>query len=154
MTFVVSAAHQTAVEQAVEDAYRLMVIDARFDLLTTPATPPTIEFYANPIPNPWDSGLPDPAPPSVVTMTMAAGVGTVDEALFQIQFAAPIEAQVTGADPSTGTVVTWAAIYDGDGALWGYGTVSNEAGSGNFKLQTTTLLQGSFARLTSLTVQG
>jgi hypothetical protein len=150
MPFVIPAAHTAAVQEAC----RIPALNARLALLTTPATPPTIEFYADPIPDPWDSGIPDPAPTPVVTLTMAPAVGTVDEALFQIQFTAPIEAQVTGADPSTGTAVTWAAIYDGDGGLWGYGTVSAAVGSGDFKLQTTTLLQGAFARLISGVVQG
>ena len=48
----------------------------------------------------------------------------------------------------------WAAIYDGNGALWGYGTVSDLLGDGDFKLQETLLLQGAFARLTSATIQG
>ena len=84
----------------------------------------------------------------------AGAVGTVDEALFQIQFVVPVEGQVDGADPTEGTVVTWAAIYDGDGVVWGYGTVSDLLGDGDFKLQETLLLQGAFARLTSATIQG
>ena len=150
MTFIIPAAHTAAVQQAC----RIPALNARLALLTTPTTPPTIEFYADPIPNPWDSGIPDPAPTPVVTLTMAGAVGTVDEALFQIPFVVPIEGQVDGADPAEGTTVTWAAIYDGDGVLWGYGTVSDLLGAGDFKLQETLLLQGSFARLTSATIQG
>ena len=151
MTFVIPAAHTAAVQEAC----RIPALNARLALLTTPATAPTIEFYADPIPNPWDSGVPDdPAPTPVVTIPMAGAVGTVDEALFQIQFVVPIEGQVDGADPATGTTVTWAVIYDGDGVVWGYGTVTDEAGSGDFKLQTTTLLNGAFARLTTAVVQG
>ena len=151
MTFIIPAAHTAAVQQAC----RIPALNARLALLTTPATPPTIEFYADPIPNPWDSGVPDdPAPTPIVTIPMAGAVGTVDEALFQIQFVVPVEGQVTGADPATGTTVTWAAIYDGDGEVWGYGTVGDLLGDGDFKLQETLLLQGSFARLTSMVVEG
>ena len=151
MTFVIPAAHTAAVQQAC----RIPALDARLALLTTPASPPYIEFYADPIPNPWDSGVPDdPAPTPIVTIPMAGAVGTVDEALFQIQFVVPVEGQVDGADPTTGTTVTWAVIYDGDGVVWGYGTVTDEAGDGHFKVQSTTALQGAFIRLLSGAVQG
>ena len=151
MTFIIPAAHTAAVQQAC----RIPALNARLAILTTPASPPYIEFYADPIPNPWDSGVPDdPAPTPIVTIPMAGAVGTVDEALFQIQFVVPIEGQVDGAAPETGTTVTWAAIYDGDGVVWGYGTVTDEAGSGDFKLFDVLLYNGAFTRLTSATVQG
>lgn len=150
MALVIPSSHHNAVL----DAVRVPALNARLALLTTPVNPPTIEFYANPLPDPWDSGIPTPAPTPVATLTMAAGVGSVDEALVQIQFVVPIEAQVDGADPSTGTTVTWAAIYDGDGVLWAYGTASDANGSGDFKLQEVLLLQGAFARLTSAVIQG
>ena len=150
MPFVIPAAHTAAVQEAC----RIPALNARLALLTAGELTPWISFYADPIPNPWDSGIPDPAPTPVVSLTMNPTVGTVDEALKQIQFTVPIESQIVGADPVSGTVVTWAVIYDGDGEVWGYGTVTDEAGSGDFKLQTTTLLNGAYARLTSATVQG
>ena len=150
MTFIIPAAHTAAAQEAC----RIPALHARLALLTTPESPPYIEFYADPLPNPWDSGIPAPAPTPVVSLTMNPAVGTVDEALKQIQFTVPIESQIVGADPVIGTVVTWAVIYDGDGVVWGYGTVTDEAGSGDFKLQTTTLLNGAYARLTIATVQG
>ena len=51
-------------------------------------------------------------------------------------------------------VCAWAAIYDRDGVLWGYGSASDLLGDGDFKLQETLLLQGAFARLTIATIQG
>ncbi|MEO5343787.1 MAG: hypothetical protein H7842_10700 [Gammaproteobacteria bacterium SHHR-1] len=90
----------------------------------------------------------------VVTLTLGAAPGTVDEALFQIQLTTPIEAQITGADPTNGTTVTWARIYDGTGAVWYDATVTDEAGSGEIKLQTVLLYNGAFARLTSAVFQG
>ena len=90
----------------------------------------------------------------VVTITLGATPGTVDTDLFQIQLTVPIESQITGADPATGTTVTWARIFDGTGAVWYDASVSDEAGSGEIKLQTTLLYNGAFCRLTSAVFQG
>lgn len=90
----------------------------------------------------------------VVTITLGATPGTVDTDLFQIQLTVPIESQITGADPATGTTVTWARIFDGTGAVWYDASVSDEAGPGEIKLQTTLLYNGAFCRLTSAVFQG
>ncbi len=90
----------------------------------------------------------------LVAIAMNAVAGTVNEGLFQIQLAVPVEGQITGADLGSGTETTWARIYDGSGDWWGDGSVSDEAGSGEIKLQTTLLYNGAFARLTSAVFQG
>ena len=91
---------------------------------------------------------------ALVTIPLADAAGTVNAELFQIQLTVPIEAQITDADPVTGTTALWARITDGSGAWWGDASVSNEAGSGEIKLQITVLYNGAFCRLTSAIFQG
>lgn len=139
-------------ENAVIAACRLPALSARLALLEAQNPDPAhIHFYAAPRADPPGT-LPEDDP--VVTLTVAASAGMVDEDLFQIQLTVPIEAQITGADPATGTTVTWAQIIDGDGDWFADVSVSDEAGSGEIKLQTTLLYNGAYARLSSFVIQG
>jgi len=141
----------TAHEAARTDACRLPALNASLGLLAQDTHLSKIELYSDPTPtSPGDA----PTGDLVVTLTMTATAGTVDNELFQIQLDVPIESQITGADPTTGTTVTWARIYDGTGAWWADATVSDEAGVGEIKLQTTLLYNGAYCRLTSAIFQG
>jgi hypothetical protein len=80
-----------------------------------------------------------------------------------LQVATPIEAQITGADPSTGTIPLWARITAPDGAWWGDLSVTVEGGGGEVQLVATgedngqpvaRLYNGAFCRLESIVVQG
>lgn len=109
-----------------------------------------LDFYPDPRPDPGAT----PTGSVVVSLDLAATAGVVDTDLFQIQLTVPLEAQITGADPATGTTVTWARVLDGAGAWFADVSVSDEAGSGEIKLQTTLLYNGAYCRLTSAIFQG
>lgn len=86
----------------------------------------------------------------LVSIPITDGVGTIDSVLFQIALTVPIEAQI-----ATGGAADHAVIYDNTGAVWADAvTVSDEAGSGEIKLATTSLQAGAFCRLTSAVFQG
>lgn len=86
----------------------------------------------------------------LVSIPITDGVGTIDSVLFQIALTVPIEAQI-----ATGGTADHAVIYDNTGAVWADAvTVSDEAGSGEIKLATTSLQAGAFCRLTSAVFQG
>lgn len=109
-----------------------------------------LDFYPDPRPDPGAT----PAGAVVVAVELAATAGTVNSGLFQIQLTVPLEEQITGADPEVGTDVTWARLVDGDGDWFADFSVSDEAGSGEIKLQTTLLYNGAYCRLTSAVFQG
>lgn len=110
-----------------------------------------IDFYTDPTPTaPGDA----PAGDVVVTIPLSTPAGSVDIDLFQIRLTVPIEAQIDGADPATGSTVTWARILDADGDWFADISVSDEAGAGEIKLQTTLLYNGAYCRITSAVVQG
>lgn len=131
-------------------ACRLPALNASLALLGQNTAAATLAFYGTTRPTPGDPPGDDP----LVTLTLSASAGTVNDSLFQLQLTVPIEAQITGADPVTGTVAVWARVTDGSGAWWGDASVSDEAGSGEIKLQTTLLYNGAFCRLTSAIFQG
>jgi hypothetical protein len=132
------------------EAQRLPALNASLALLAEDTMRATIALYGTAKPTPGDPPGADP----VATFTLGATAGTVDADLKQIQLAAPIEAQITGADPETGTEALWGRIFDGAGDWWGDATVSDESGDGEIKLQTTALLNGAFCRITSGVFQG
>lgn len=109
-----------------------------------------LDFY----PDPRPAAGATPAGSIVVSLELSATAGTVNSGLFQIQLTVPLEEQITGADPATGTTVAWARLVDGDGDWFADLSVSDEAGSGEIKLQTTLLYNGAYCRLTSAVFQG
>ena len=136
---------------AVIDACRIPALQARLELLDRNNPGPAhLDFYPDPRPDPGAT----PTGSVVVSLDLAATAGVVDTDLFQIQLTVPLEAQITGADPATGTTVTWARLVDGDGDWFADLSVSDEAGSGETKLQTTLLYNGAYCRLTSAVFQG
>jgi len=134
-----------------EAACRIPALNASRTLLNQNTHLSKIEIRSGAMPDtPEDTATGD----LLVTLTLGATPGTVNEGLFQIQLTTPIEAQITGADPADGTTATWARIYDGMGGVFYDATVSDEAGSGEIKLQTVLLYNGAYARLTSAVFQG
>ena len=85
----------------------------------------------------------------IAELPMAPEVLTLDTEQIQIRTTAALEGQVT-----TAGIVDSARILDGTGAHWADATVTDEAGSGDIKLQDTNLQAGAFARITSAVFQG
>lgn len=135
----------TAHTNARNTAARLPALQASFDLLDSGASAPYVELYATTRPAPGAA----PGGSPLVTVTMSNPPGTVDGALFRIVLTIPIEGQIAVAGDAL-----WARIYDGAGAWWADASVSDEAGSGEIKLQTITLAVGAFVRITSAVFQG
>lgn len=132
-------------------ACRIPALNATLALLELQNPDPAqIDFYTTP--RPAAGGT--PTGDLVVTIPLSASAGSVNTGLFQVQLTVPIEAQITGADPVNGSTVIWARVLDGDGDWFADASVSDEAGSGEIKLQTTLLYNGAYCRLTSAIFQG
>lgn len=152
----ISTAHAAAVLQAC----RLPALYARLALLVGDSTNrSTIEFHGGDYPSPPGSGTPTP----LVTLSLTAAAGTVEDANYRIVLAGPLEAQVAGADAGTGTVPTWARVGDPAGAWWGDLTVSVEGGGGEIEMPKTAVeggvdvvrwFNGAFVRLNTLHLNG
>lgn len=136
---------------AVIAACRIPALQARLALLDANTANAQIDFYPA---GAWSTPGDTPSASVVASIPLASTAGTVDTDLFQIQLAVPIEAQIDGADPVSGTEVALARVLDGDGDWWADLTVSDEAGSGEIKLIDTLLMNGEYARLVSAVVQG
>lgn len=136
---------------AVIAACRNVALQARLALLNANTVNAQIDFYPA---GAWSTPGDTPSESVVASIPLASTAGTVDTDLFQIQLVVPIEAQVDGADPGTGTEVALARVLDGDGDWWADLTVSDESGSGEIKLVETLLLNGEYARLVSGVIQG
>lgn len=138
-------------ENAVIAACRLPALQARLALLNANTVNAQIDFYPA---GAWVTPGDTPSASVVASIPLAVTAGTVDTDLFQIQLTVPIEAQIDGADPATGTEVALARVLDGDGDWWADLTVSDEAGSGEIKLINTLLLNGEYARLVTGIING
>jgi hypothetical protein len=91
----------------------------------------------------------------VVTVNLTATAGVVNgDPDWNLELDTPVEALITGADPSTGTAVTWARIYDGTGAWWADVTVSEVGLGGEIEIAETTLYNGATCRLVSGVTSG
>lgn len=161
-----SPAHTLAVAEAV----RAPALQARLDMLAqgAEATPARVELFATEQPaTPGDAAGADP----VVSINFSATAGTViDEVVegvraVRLEIATPIEGQVTGADPSTGSIPLWGRIYTPAGDWWADVTASVEGGDGEVQLAATgtegdppesvaRLFNGAFARLSSFVIAG
>lgn len=138
-------------ENAVIAACRLPALYARLALLASAVAPNAyMEYYGTVRPAPGA----DPGGSPLATLALSATAGTVTEELFQIQIDVPLETQITGADPATGTDVVWARIYDGEGDWWADVSVTDEDGDGEVKVVNIRFYNGEFARLTSFVIQG
>jgi len=109
--------------------------------------------------------------PPVVAIDLTAGAGVVvdetdeDVRSVRIEIDAPIEGQVTGADPATGSIPLWARFYRPNGDWWADVSCSVEGGDGELQLAATgtegeppvsvaRLFQGAYARLSSVVIAG
>lgn len=126
-------------------AARLPALQASFDLLDSGTAAPYVEIYGTTRPAPGGASGGTP----LVSVTMSNPPGTVDAELFRIVLTVPIEGQIAVAGDAV-----WARIYDGAGEWWADASVSDEAGSGEIKLQVVTLAVGAFVRITSAILQG
>lgn len=133
---ILSPAHAAARAAAA----RIPALTASLALLTTGPETPVIQIYTAPDP---ETGT------MLVSIPLATGVGSIDEATHRIHLTAPLEAQVV-ADGEAAC----ARILDASGAIWGDATVSDLAGDGEIKLVTTALSTGAFARITEAYFQG
>lgn len=159
---------------AVFEAVRVPAMSARLALLAkgAAATPASIALYADP--SPAVPGGEAAAPPIVsIALSPAAGVVTdeveeVEEAevrVVRLVIDAPIEGQVTGADPAIGSIPTWGRILGPTGDWWADVTVTVEGEGGDIQMAETgqegdpavpvvRLFQGAFARITSFVLVG
>lgn len=133
---IISTAHADARAEAA----RLPALYASLALLTTGPETPVIEIYTAPDP---ETGT------LLVSIPLAPGVGSIDEATCRLHLTVPIEAQVVANGEAA-----CARILDASGAIWGDVTVSDLAGGGDIKLVSTALVTGAFARLTEAYFQG
>lgn len=140
----------TAHEAARLEACRLPALQASLALLVEDTRRAAVAFYGTVRPAPGA----DPGGAAVVTVQLDASPGSINTTLKQIELTVPVEGQVTGADPTTGTEVLWARITDGTGSWWADCSVSDQAGGGEFKLASTTLQNGAFLRVSSAVFQG
>lgn len=160
-----STAHTAAVAEAV----RAPALHARLDTLAqgAEATPARIELFATTRPDPGEAAGGDP----LVSIFLTAGVGEVtDETVetvrtVQLVLDTPIEGQVDGADPATGSIPLWARMYSPAGDWWADVSVSVEGGAGEVQMAATgqegepladvaRLFNGAFARLSSFVIEG
>lgn len=131
---------------AVIAACRIPALQARLALLDANSVNAKIDFYPA---GAWSTPGDTPSASVVASIQLASTAGTVDTDLFQIQLTVPIEAQIDGANPSTGTEVALARILDGDGEWWADLSVSGEAGSGEIKVQDALATNGTYLRMIS-----
>jgi hypothetical protein len=144
----ISTTHADAVAAAI----RLPALNARLALLVEDTARAKVEFYSDPAPT-----VPGDAPTGdlVVTVNLTATAGVVNgDPDWNLELDTPVEATITGADPSTGTAVTWARIYDGTGAWWADVSVSEVGLGGEIEIAETTLYNGATCRLVSGVVSG
>jgi hypothetical protein len=154
----------TAHDNARIAACRITALEASLALLAAdPAGTDraAIALYGTTRPAPGDPPGGDP----LVVIPMSAAAGSIDTDLMQLQLDTPIEGQVTGADPSTGTIPTWARITMPYGSWWADASVSVETGGGEIQLIATgtegdppedvaRLYNGAFTRIETGVFQG
>lgn len=135
----ISPAH----ESARTEAARLPALYASLALLqqTDPqeTAVATIEIYGTPRP---PAGDPAGGAP-IVAIELTRGAGTIDDTLIELSLDTPISAQITGADPSTGTIPVWARISDPGGGWWSDVSVTVEGGGGELEMPQTGTENGS-----------
>ena len=157
----ISPAH----EAAVLDAIRIPALEARLALLvqtdTESSARASIAMFGTARPDPGDP----PGDNPIVTINLSATAGTINEASFQLVLVTPIEGQVIGADPDTGSIPQWARIFGPGGDWWADASVTVAGEGGEIQMTPTgqegdpaqdviRLFNGAFARLTSAVFQG
>lgn len=144
---ILSTAHTDARAAAV----RLPALAASLALLaSSDATRASLTFYGGT--PPADGAA--PAGDALATAQLTARAGVVDSGAFAIVLDAPIEAQVTGADPAAGTATTWARILTPAGDWWADVSVGVAGSGADVIVSSALLLQGGFVRVTEFVVEG
>lgn len=145
-------------------ACRIPALEASLALLVAdPEAPERSQIHLYGTARPAPGG--DPGGTPIVSIPMTAAAGVVDTDLYQLQIATPIEAQITGADASTGTIPLWARITTPSGDWWADLSVSVEGGGGEVQLVATgeegdpavpvaRLYNGAFCRISNAVLQG
>src|SRR5690554_21573 len=135
----ISPAH----EAARIEASRLPALHASLALLqqTDPeaVTRATIEIYGTTRPPAGDP----PGGSPIVTLEMTAAAGTINDELIELTLTTPLDALITGADDSTGTIPTWARINTPDGSWWSDVSVTVEGEGGELEMPQTGTENGS-----------
>lgn len=135
-----------------DEAGRLPALQASLDLLSADTQTARIELYGAPAPA--EPGDPPATAPLLAVIPLGSPPGTLDSGAMTITLTTPIEGQIDGADPESGTLVVWARVFDGAGDWWTDADVSLTGGEGEIQLDTLTAYDGAFARLTSVVFQG
>lgn len=151
-----STAHSAARNLAV----RIPALQASLDLLVGDASNRAhVALYATTRPAPGAAAGDSP----IVSVSLSAAAGTVHAPSYQLRLDVPLEGQITGADPATGSVPLWARISGPTGDWWADASVTAEGGGGELQLVATgtesgspvvRLYNGAFARLSSFVFQG
>lgn len=153
----------------VAEAIRAPAQQARLDMLAQgeAANPARLELFATEKSAP---GGPAGADPVVrIDLSPTAGV-VIDEMVDEVrsvrlELDAPIEGQVTGADPATGSIPLWGRFYTPAGDWWADVTCSVAGGGGELQLASTgnegdppvpvaRLFNGAYARVSSFVITG
>lgn len=157
----ISPAHAAAVLEAI----RVPALEARLALLNQDDPESTlrasIDMYATTRPVAGEA----PGGAAVVSIKLASTAGTVDGRIYQLSLSVPVEGQVSGADPTEGSIPLWARIYGPDDSWWADASVSVAGSGGEIQMAPTgqegdpledvaRLYNGAFARLTSAVFQG
>lgn len=155
----ISPAHEAAVLEAI----RIPALHARLALLVQADPESTarasVAMYGTARP---PAGDPPGAAP-IVAINLAASAGTINEENHQLVLVTPIEGQVIGADPDTGSIPQWARIFGPGGDWWADASVSVTGEGGEIQMTPSgqengenviRLFNGAFARLTTAIFQG
>ena len=113
-------------------------LQAVVDFLAQGTTNATITIYSGDRPAIGET----PTGAALVTIQLVEPAGTVSGGVLTLT--SPPEEMVT-----TSGVATWARVANGNGVVAFDCDVSDEAGSGEITMQTTTLYAGGFARIVS-----
>lgn len=147
MTITISAAHAAAALEAC----RLPALQARLALLaSSDTTRSMIAFYGGTMP----ANCGATSETALASAQLSQRAGVVDAGAITLVLDTPVEGQVVGAAPSTGTTATWARITTPAGAVWADMDVGDESSSAVVKMASTLLLQGAFVRVASVVVEG
>lgn len=133
-------------EDARIQACRVPALQASLDLLVERGEKAKLLLFDGTQPAAGEGGT-----TPIVTIELSSGVGSVNEALRQINLDIPVEGSAITNSPVT---LTWCRITDGDGDWWGDFSVSESGGGGEIIVTKTLVDDGDVCRLVKATFQG
>ena len=156
----ISPSHSAAVLAAIA----IPALAARLELLVgTAEERATIRIYGTERPAPGE----DPGGAHLVEIPFSERAGVLDEEELEVVIDVPMEGQITGADPATGTIPVWGRVWGPGPAPAGWGDVSvGVTGSGaEVEMAATTeegeppvptarMYQGAFSRILGFVIDG